>query len=112
MALTFGTPTREVVGRQRSITSSVTFDSSYPTGGEAVTAANFGLSVIDDVIVHGPAMNTDVTRAVPVSFKSSTSKLVAYGYDGDDTGAVAGLKEIPNTTDLSTYTVRITVLGC
>lgn len=62
----------------------ITFDSSYATAGEALTAADFQLTNLHSVIPHGPAVNTDLTASVPVFWNPVTSKLVAYR-----TGAVS-----------------------
>lgn len=40
MALTFSTVKRNIVGSQREWIGDVTFDNSYPTGGEAFTPAD------------------------------------------------------------------------
>ncbi len=34
------------IGNRRAIEGTITFDSSYPTGGESLTAANIGLGVL------------------------------------------------------------------
>lgn len=47
MALTLTDVSDRVVGDRRKVTKSVAFDSSYPTGGESLTPADFGLTVID-----------------------------------------------------------------
>lgn len=42
MALTFTSQKEGVAGDLRYWSGTILFDSSYPTGGEAITAANFG----------------------------------------------------------------------
>jgi hypothetical protein len=111
MALTFASENREVgFGHQRQVTVSVTFDNSYPTGGEAVTAGDFGLSVIEDVIVHGPAANAAGTAGLPVHYNRSTGKLQLFRVDAANVGIV-NLQEAANAFDASLFTVRLTVLG-
>jgi hypothetical protein len=56
----------------------VTFDSSYPTGGEAIVAADFGLTTLHSVMVHGVAVKSDLTDSVAVAWNPTTGKLVAY----------------------------------
>ena len=51
MALTFDIVSQFVIGNKRMHFVEVDFDSSYPTGGESLTAANMGLSLIDRVWV-------------------------------------------------------------
>lgn len=55
----------------------------YADGGIAVTASQFGLSVLDVVIPLGPAFSS--TLANPVAWDPATSKLVLFecGADGD-----------------------------
>lgn len=51
MALSFSVNPPQVAGTKRVVRGTVTFDSSYPTGGEAFTAANVGLMAIEHVEV-------------------------------------------------------------
>ena len=82
-------------------TATITFDSSYPTGGEAVTAANFGLSRILSLTL---APNVGyVAEYVP-----STSKIKAY-WTGAATAAV--LAEVTDTTNLATAAFEATIVG-
>ena len=82
----------------------VTFDSSYPTGGESVTAASFGLSTLHSLIVHGPAVKSDLTDAVGVTFNPATSKLVCYR-----AGAAASSINIEDSNDAATEGVAVYV---
>ena len=51
MALTIAidNDTYQIMGHQRMVTGTITFDSAYPAGGEALTAANLGLALINDI---------------------------------------------------------------
>lgn len=49
MALTFSALQRHSAGDQFKVTGLMTFDDSYPTGGESMTAGALGLSVIDSM---------------------------------------------------------------
>lgn len=97
-----------ISGNRDVVMRTVTFDSSYPTGGEALTAASFGLKTLDEVRAHGPFRNTDATLGIVVSYDHTNSKLVAYW---GNAGTVSGMPEVANTTDLSTYSGRITAVG-
>lgn len=55
MALAFTIKQRNRTGNQKRHTVDIAFDSSYPTGGEAATAANFGLTVVNDVVFPEPS---------------------------------------------------------
>jgi hypothetical protein len=56
----------------RAVFGLVTFDDSYPAGGEAVTAANFGLASLVAVLPFG------APTGIAVEFVRSTGKLKAY----------------------------------
>lgn len=94
---------RFVIGDRRLVLAEVTFDSSYPTGGEAVTAADFGLDTqIDTVIPSQP-----VTPGKKVAYDHENSKLVVYAED-----ATSGVHaEAASASDQSTLSVRVTVIG-
>lgn len=70
MALTISGLQRNVFGNRRAHSGVITFDSSYPTGGESLVPANIGLSVIDYI------------KFVPASSLVSTfSTLIECDYD-------------------------------
>jgi hypothetical protein len=98
------------VGNKKKRTVTVTFDSSYPTGGEALTAATLGVSgrTLIEVIPHGVFRNTDATLGIVVSYDYTNSKLVAYW---GNAGTASGLPEVTDTTDLSTYSGRLSVIS-
>jgi hypothetical protein len=54
MALAFTIKQRNRVGNQKKHTVDIAFDDSYQSGGEAATAANFGLTVVNDVVFPEP----------------------------------------------------------
>jgi hypothetical protein len=87
----------------------ITFDSSYVTAGEPLTAADLGSSgrTIFAVLPHGAFRNTDATLGIIVSYDHTNSKLVAYW---GNAGSVSGMPEVASTTDLSTYSGRVTIL--
>jgi hypothetical protein len=109
MALTVAAvPTANyAVSNKRVKVVDITFDSSYLTAGESLTPANVGLKVIQQAMPHGEFRNTDGTLGVGVSYDRTNSKLLAYG--GSAAAAVRG--EIASTTDLSTYSGRMTFIG-
>ncbi|MFQ5757186.1 MAG: hypothetical protein ACE5H7_14000 [Acidiferrobacterales bacterium] len=70
MALTVAVDnTPQLIGATWKHTGTIGFDTSYPTGGEALTAASIGLSTIDDIQFgsgrHGYVYYTDT--ALPAS---------------------------------------------
>lgn len=106
MALAFTTISNRAVANRRQKVVEITWDNSYPTGGEAVTAANFGLKKIEH-ITHGIAISSDRTTACPIAWDRTNSKLVAY--ESGASGAV--LPEKGNTESLASYTSIHTVTG-
>lgn len=97
-----------VSGNKKVKVWDVTFDASYPTDGESLTASDVGLKKIQQVLPHGVAMNTAATSAVPVGYDFTNSKLLAFE-TGDTVSTV--LDEVGNTESLDTYKVRITFIG-
>lgn len=94
-------------GNKRIKVRTITFDSSYPTGGESLTAADVKLRKIE-FVSDGVARNTAGTLAVNTSYDYTNSKLFAYETAGTvDTAH----KEVTNATDLSTYSVRLRIEG-
>lgn len=121
-------------GNGYAVTADVTFDSSYPTGGEALTAQQFGLTVIDFVLPSPAAgyifefdhANSKLKAFTPTAVSMSGTAGVAgadntvvavsatsIGVSG--AGVAAAVKnaaaEVANTTDLSAVTVRVLAVG-
>lgn len=92
MALTFAkmSPNPDhVSGNKRFHFRKITGDSSYPDGGEEITAANVGLKVIEAVVPMGGLAKTDEEDgyAVSIDYTSDTAvKLIVYqgNYDATD----------------------------
>lgn len=133
MALTTTFVRRSVFGNRRVTVADVDFDSSYPTGGESLTATNLGMSVLDLVLVSnkgglifeydytnskllakhptGGAASTGLaapTVAVPSGATAVTS--TAAQPNLTETAGIAA--EVGNTADLSTIEdVRVVAIG-
>lgn len=109
MALTITTVKKDVWGTKRVHIADITFDNSYPSGGESLTAADLGFAnTLDAVFCEGLAAKADETLAVGVKYDYTASKLVAY-----ETAAAAEgpLAQVDNTESLDTYVVRIMAIG-
>lgn len=118
---------QRVEGNKRKIDWDITYDSSYVTGGEPVTAAQLGLRRVESLTPHGPFRNTAGTASITVSFDRTNLKLLAYNvgahthtentaaaYTQNATTAAstaASQAEVANATDLSTFSGRVTVSG-
>ena len=105
----------------------VTFDTSYPTGGEALTPNQFGLNVIDFMLPSPTAgyifqfdhANKKLKAFTPtkaqVAHTHAENAAEAYTKDAvTGTGgaiAAAAAAEVANTTDLHTLVVRVLAIG-
>lgn len=106
MALSVASSPVDFPGGLRISAGTITFDSSYPTGGEAITPAQWGASAVgcdgrqpDHVLLDqtGPTAK----HVVPTWVKS-TGKILAFG-----TAAGAdGITEVANAQSLATTTVN------
>ena len=111
MALTVAKVTGQqdfVAGNRKHKVRTITFDSSYPTGGESLTAADLGLKSITEIRPHGSFRAAANTSAIEVSFDYTNAKLIAFW---GNAGTASVQPEVTNTTDLSTYSGRITAVG-
>jgi len=95
MAFTFGAITRIKAQNKLINMVPVTFDSSYPTGGLALTKANIGL-VVPDVIFAIPA------SGYTFQYDAVNSKLKAYASAGT---------EVANATSLATVVATVIAIG-
>lgn len=101
MALTQTEIARTVFGNKRVVLTDVTFDASYPTGGESFLPADVGLVAIDAVIAASHAIDsTPVIRAV--QYDPAAGTLLAFLED---------FTEVTAATDLSAFTVTLQVIG-
>jgi hypothetical protein len=94
----------EVPGTRREVRGSVTFDSSYPTGGEAVTLAQLGLTRLD-------WLSVETTDGYVPAWDGSTSAPKIKLFWVDTTTDGAPLAEVPSTTNVATVVVRFHATG-
>ena len=108
MALTVAHRSRseDVSGRHRTRHVVVTFDSSYPTGGESFTPADVGLAEFDIVLVS-PDSNAAGGHTVQYDYTAKKFKV----YVEEAVAAGGPLLEIANATDLSTLVIRVLCIG-
>jgi hypothetical protein len=93
-----------VPGDRRYVVATVTFDSSYATGGEAITLASLGLTRLDFI----QAVTDD--GYVPAWDGSKTApKIKLFWVDTTTDGAP--LAEVASTTDVSAVTVQLIAYG-
>jgi len=53
LTVTVDTGGHSIMGNKRMVTGVIAFDSTYAAGGEALTANNIGLGIIDDIAFTG-----------------------------------------------------------
>lgn len=82
----------------------VTMDSSYATGGEAITANACRLGSITGAVFGANG------GWVPV-WDQANLKVMAYGQDGDTTGAPVALSQADAATDIATIVFTGLVWG-
>lgn len=95
MALTVNVVRSFVVGDHRETVADVTFDTSYRTGGLAITPAQLNLS---NVLFMLP---TVATTGQTFSYDATNGRLLAF----------AGGSQVADATNLSTVTTRIVAHG-
>lgn len=101
MALTISIIKRNVVGAQKEVIADVTFDSSYPTGGESFTPEDVDQKAGSAATFHyvGCGMN-DATIA--------DNRLVDYDYTNEKLVLkTAGATESANASDQSAVKIRV-----
>ena len=102
MALTLELVEHTSEGSKRGAFWNVTFDASYPTGGESLTAADLALNVL---------------RCLHVCDQGSGGYIYSYDRANEKfmvrrTGAInSALAELPNGTTLAHVTIRIQAIG-
>lgn len=92
----------DVPGNRKEVFGTITFDSSYATGGEAFVPADFGLSRLDWLQVAGATGYLAVWDG-----SASAPKVLLYR----QTAATGALVEVPATTNVSTVTARFVAVG-
>lgn len=90
-----------VAGDKRRTTGTVTFSSSYTTGGESVTPSQVGLGTILRFDVDFASSSTPAIRAG--NYDVTNSKLLAFTTSD-------GL-QVANGTNLSTFSAKFEAVG-
>lgn len=105
MALTVSVSRTDTVGRYtKYVTGTITFDSSYPTGGEAIAATDVKLSSKIEFLEPSSA------GGYLFEYDATNKKIKAYLPTSDAT-APAVAKQVASTTDLSTVTCNFIAFG-
>lgn len=105
MALTIAIVDKQDFGDGQRIVADITYDSSYPTGGEALAAVDLGFRVgsrLDAVQANAPG-------GLVVSYLTSSAfggNLLIFEQD-----AGGPLAEVASASDQSAVTARVTAYG-
>lgn len=94
----------EVPGNRKFVTADVTFDSSYATGGEAISVSSLGLTRLDFMWVSpddGYLAQWDGSLTAP--------KIKLFWVDTTVDGAA--MAEVASTTDVSAVAVKVFAFG-
>lgn len=101
-------------GPYRARLIDVTFDNSYLTTGEILTAASLGWNQVFGAITITPPANAAGTASMALLVKKATNNkqvtLQLQRYDGASAGK-ANFEEAANAFDASLFTTRILILG-
>lgn len=97
-------PRIERVGRRKRVTKLITFDSSYASGGESLTPADFGLTVIDDFqapAAGGYGFEYDYTNKL-IKLRPTVTELTESCVKSafTDGGGTSGFKDFAGTIPL------------
>lgn len=135
MALTFTEKKRVKMGNAYAVAASITFDDSYPTGGEALAASAFGLNEVTLMLcetasgymfqydyanaklkayypraaVSGTLAADVAEGATPVTSSAANGAIVTL--TGNPAVAAGAGAEVTNATNLSSVTVRAMAIG-
>lgn len=100
MAVSVSITNRDVWGSHQIREATVTFDASYPTGGETVAASDFELQEIKAVLPLSPSIDDEAVTST--LWDAANSKVLVIQQNGVQEG---------NATDLSSTTVQCLVIG-
>lgn len=104
MALTVTNETRNVVGDLVLVTGTLTFDSSYPTGGEAVAASTFSNFIRLDFL----GINAHTSVATKLAEWDRAAGTVILFVENGTTGIEA---QAANSSDQSAVSVEFMAFG-
>lgn len=104
MALTVSVISSAVHGDDRVVVADITFDSSYPTGGEDLIPRDVGLA--NEIYT----VQAEPTSGRLVAYDRTTRKLKAFDFDYNNAADGPAI-EVPNATNLATTSVRALIVG-
>jgi hypothetical protein len=98
-----------IIGDRKEVIADVTMSGSYATGGDTCPATLLGLDLeLNIVDVCGRAYNG--TLAFDAHYNHATNKMMLFGTNATP-GAAVGDPEVPSTTNVAAYVVRVRAVG-
>lgn len=121
MGLTVSVVKRTVFGDQKVTIADITFDSSYPTGGEALNLQQLGLNTVNFMqipsvsgyILEWDGTNKKIKVRTPLGAHTHTENTAASYAQNATTAAstAAAAAEVANATNLATLVIRVMAFG-
>lgn len=99
-----------LLGNRRVVTGQVTFDASYPTGGESLPLSALGLAALENLSITNVAAASTTTQVIAWD-KSKTAPLLLAFYGDNNNASDGNLIQVPDTTDLSATVARFEATG-
>lgn len=100
----------QLVGTQKRVSGTITFDSSYVTGGEPLTLSSLGLYALTGFV--GVNAASTATNQYIVGWDRSQTAPKLKVFQGDNTNAAAAPAiEVPNATNLSALVINYEATG-
>ena len=90
----------------KTTVTNVVGDSSYPTGGSALTPQQLGLTTVLYTQAEGIATTGSNNGSSSFYYNTGTGKLQCF-----TTGATGAFNEVANTTNLSGLTIQVLAFG-
>ena len=103
MALAITVIKRPAMPAGKAVVATITFDSSYPTGGEPLTAADLGMLNVEWLVVEQKGAASRI-----IEYDHANAKLKLYFLVE---GAPNTFGEVTNASDQSTISCRIHAIG-
>lgn len=104
MAIAVSNTVKHSSGDQFKVIGTITFDSSYPTGGETLTVSNLGLAYLEDMSFTD---SSGYTYDITIAAGGATAVIKVYW----SAGSAAAMAEVSNTTDLSAVAPKFVAYG-
>lgn len=100
-----------VSGNKKVRYRKVTFDSAYPDGGEAVTAADFNLFSLEFLEICGVVHPSGTETAYAAGYDVANKKIIIFEGDNNNAADAPFVEIDPTNPDISTFYVYVKAIG-